>query len=316
VLHHAGAARTRVHVLVTNLKESQMPLKTTPKLLLATAFASALFSAPVLAQDDAADDDTLIATINGEPYKLNLFRVFYAQRLQQARGENTPELQERAFNEFMNLVVAAQEAEKRELAERTDVQTSLDLQRMMVLSQAALQSIAAETEVTEDELKEVYEQFKEQAKRTEYKARHILVDDQEKAKALAKQVGKKKAKNFEELAKENSLGPTADKGGDLGWFDARQMVKPFADAVAKLKPGEWTEEPVQTQFGWHVILLEETRDAEPPSFEDAKQNLEAAIRRDKVAARLAEMRNQAMVELNEDVVKLKDDADEEGAASE
>ncbi|MGD2020220.1 MAG: peptidyl-prolyl cis-trans isomerase [Thiohalocapsa sp.] len=293
-----------------------MPLKTTPKLLLATAFASALFSAPVLAQDDAADDDTLIATINGEPYKLNLFRVFYAQRLQQARGENTPELQERAFNEFMNLVVAAQEAEKRELAERTDVQTSLDLQRMMVLSQAALQSIAAETEVTEDELKEVYEQFKEQAKRTEYKARHILVDDQEKAKALAKQVGKKKAKNFEELAKENSLGPTADKGGDLGWFDARQMVKPFADAVATLKPGEWTEEPVQTQFGWHVILLEETRDAEPPSLEDAKPNLEAAIRRDKVAARLAEMRNQAMVELNEDVVKLKDDADEEGAASE
>ncbi|MGD9298572.1 MAG: peptidylprolyl isomerase, partial [Thiohalocapsa sp.] len=79
-----------------------MPLKTTPKLLLATAFASALFSAPVLAQDDAADDDTLIATINGEPYKLNLFRVFYAQRLQQARGENTPELQERAFNEIMN----------------------------------------------------------------------------------------------------------------------------------------------------------------------------------------------------------------------
>jgi peptidyl-prolyl cis-trans isomerase C len=120
-------------------------------------------------------------------------------------------------------------------------------------------------------------------------------------------VSKKKAKNFEQLAKENSLGPTADKGGDLGWFDARQMVKPFSDAVAKLKPGEWTEEPVQTQFGWHVILLEDTRDAEPPSLEDAKPSLEAAVKRQKVAAKLAEMRNEAMVELNEDVVKLKEE---------
>jgi peptidyl-prolyl cis-trans isomerase C len=177
----------------------------------------------------------------------------------------------------------------------------------MVLSSAALQAIAAETEVTDEELAQAYEQFKEQAKRTEYKARHILVDDQKKAQELAKQVTKKKGKNFEELAKENSLGPTADKGGDLGWFDARQMVKPFADALAKLEPGQWTEEPIQTQFGWHVILLEETRDAEPPSLEEARPNLEAAVKRQKVATKLGEMRDQAMVDLNEEVVKLKEE---------
>jgi peptidyl-prolyl cis-trans isomerase C len=289
-----------------------MQTNRSPKHPLQTALAAglslALLAAPALAQEESQiGDGTLIATINGEPYTLDLFRVFYSQRLQQSEGQNTPEVQERVFNEFMNLVVAAQDAEKRELAGRADVQAALELQRMMVLSSAALQAIASETEVSDAELEQAYEQFKEQAKRTEYKARHILVDDQEKAQELAKQVSKKKAKNFEQLAKENSLGPTADKGGDLGWFDARQMVKPFSDAVAKLKPGEWTEEPVQTQFGWHVILLEDTRDAEPPSLEDAKPSLEAAVKRQKVAAKLAEMRNEAMVELNEDVVKLKEE---------
>ncbi len=276
----------------------------------AAGLIAGALAAPVLAQEQPTGDDTLIATINGEPYKLDLFRLFYAQRLQQAGAENSPQFQEQAFNEFMNLVVSAQEGEKRQLADRPDVQAALELERMMVLSTAALQAIGADSEVTDDELKEAYEQFKEQAKRTEYKARHILVDNKEKAEEIAKQVTKKKGKNFEDLAKENSTGPTAEKGGDLGWFDSRQMVKPFADAVAELKPGEWTEEPIQTQFGWHVILLEETRDAEPPSFEDAKPGLEAALKRQKVAEKLAEMRNGAKVELNEDVVKLKEDAPE------
>jgi len=277
----------------------------------AAGLVAAALAAPAPAQEQPTGDDTLIATINGEPYKLDLFRLFYAQRLQQAGVENSPEFQEQAFNEFMNLVVSAQEGEKRKLSDRPDVQSALELERMMVLSTAALQAIGADTEVTDDELKQAYEQFKEQAKRTEYKARHILVDNKEKAEEIAKQVTKKKGKNFEELAKDNSTGPTAEKGGDLGWFDARQMVKPFADAVAKLEPGEWTEEPVQTQFGWHVILLEETRDAEPPSFEDAKPGLEAALKRQRVAEKLAEMRNGAKVELNEDVVKLKEDAAKE-----
>ncbi|WP_058555177.1 peptidyl-prolyl cis-trans isomerase [Thiohalocapsa sp. ML1] len=285
-----------------------MPSTNTPRRLLGVALAAVLGSAalPALAQDAAADPNTLIATVNGEPYKLDLFRVFYAQRLQQAGGENTPELQERAFNEFMGLVVAAQDAQKRNLAERSDVQAAMELQRLMVLSTATVQAITAETAVSDDELKQAYEQFKEQAQRTEFKARHILVDEQKKAEDLIKQVNKKKAKNFEDLAKENSLGPTAEKGGDLGWFDARQMVKPFADALADLKPGEWTKQPVQTQFGWHVILLEETRDAEPPSFEDAKPTLDAAVKRQKVAEKLAELRNNAMVDLNEDVVKVKE----------
>jgi peptidyl-prolyl cis-trans isomerase C len=208
----------------------------------------------------------------------------------------------------LSLVVAAQEGEKRDLATNPDVQTALELQRLMILSNAALQSIANDAPPTDDELKEAYEKFKEQAQRAEYKARHILVDDQAKAEALIKQLDENKGEGFDKLAKENSLGPTAEKGGDLGWFDARQMVKPFADAVGTLEPGSYTEQPVQTQFGWHVILLEDTRTAEPPTFEEAKPTLEAAVKRQKVADALNKLRQEAKVDLNQDVVKLKEDA--------
>ncbi len=290
-----------------------MSAKRTPSVLshvlLAATLGAGGFMATALAQD--GDADTNIATINGEAYSLDLFRIFYAQRMQQTNAQNSPEFQERAFNEFLNLVVASQAAEKRKLANDDQVKLALELQRMTVLSTAELQAIAEETEVTDKELEEAYETLKEQSKRTEYKARHILVDDEEKAKEIAKKVKKSKAKDFEKLAKENSLGPTADKGGDLGWFDARTMVKPFAEAVGTLEPGQWTEEPIQTQFGWHVILLEETRDAAPPSLEEAKPALEGAVRRQKVAQVLNELRANATVDLNEDVVKLKEEDGEE-----
>lgn len=265
------------------------------------------------AQEAQETDDTLIATVNGQPYELDLFRAFYGERLQQSGGENSPQLQEQAFNEFMNLIVASQEGKERNLGDNPQVQTALELQRMMVLSAAALQAIGAESDPSEDELKEAYDRFVEQSQRTEYKARHILVDDKEKAQTLIKQLDDAGGADFEGLAKEHSLGPTAEKGGDLGWFDSRRMVKPFADAVAEMEPGTYSEQPVQTQFGWHVIKLEETRTAEPPSFEEAKPQLEAAVRRQKVAAALAEMRSEADIELNEEVVKVKEN---EGTAEE
>ncbi len=273
---------------------------------------TALLSAPqlLLAQNDdaaAQDADTVIATVNETPYALDVFRAFFNERLTQSRSQNSPEFQEQVFNEFLNLTVAAQEAEKRDLIDNREVKAAVELQRMMVLSAAVLQQIATEAEISDAEYADAYEQLKQGTKRTEYKARHILVDDQAKAEALIANLDKSKGKDFNQLAKENSLGPTAEKGGDLGWFDARQMVKPFSDAVAALEPGSYTEKPVQTQFGWHVIMLEETRDAEPPSMEDAKPTLEAALRRQKVSDALTEMRSEATIELNTDVVKLKDD---------
>jgi len=270
--------------------------------LLAVALA-----APACAQDAQEVDETLIATVNGQPYPLDLFRAYYGELLAQRNGQDSPQLQEQAFNEFMNIVVASQAGEQRNLAENPEVRTALALQRMMVLSAAALQSIGAETDPTEAELKQVYEEFVKQSERTEYKARHILLDDKDKAQALIEQLNAAKGEGFETLAEEHSLGPTAEKGGDLGWFDSRRMVKPFADAVAEMEPGSYSKQPVQTQFGWHIIQLEETRTAEPPSFEQAKPQLEAVLRQRQVAEALTELRNNAQVQLNEEVVKVKEE---------
>lgn len=267
-----------------------------------------LGSAPVVAQE-TIDDQTLIATINGQPYKLDLFRAFFNQRLMETGSTNSPTFQEQAFNEFLSMVVAAQNGEQRNLAKDADVQTALELQRLLILSNAALQRVASESSPSNEDLQQAYEAFKESSKRAEYKARHILVDDKETAQELIAQLNDNKGKNFEALAREHSLGPTAESGGDLGWFDARQMVKPFSDAVIGLEVGRYTETPVQTQFGWHVILLEEERTAEPPSLEQARPQLEERWARDQVTEALSKLREQAEVELNEDVVKLKSISD-------
>lgn len=276
-----------------------------PLLLCALLAATTSFAADT---KDTDSPDTLIATVNGTPYPLDVFRLFYMERLQGHQGQqNNPAFQQQAFDEFMGLVVASQEGERRKLEDDRNVVAALQLERMKVMSNAALSAMADEIEPTEDELKEAYDKVKDQATRTEYKARHILVKDEDEAKKLIKQLDK--GADFAELAKKNSQGPTGKDGGDLGWFDAKQMVTPFAEAVAALKPGTYTEKPVHTQFGWHVIELEDTRKAEPPSFEDAKPQLIALVKRQKLAAKVNQMRENAKVELNENVVKMKAEGD-------
>jgi len=263
---------------------------------------------------DTDSPDTLIATVNGKPYQLDVFRLFYMERLQESRAENNAAFQQQVFDEFMGLIVASQEGERRKLENERNVVAGLQLERMKIMSNAALSAMASDMEPTEKELQDAYAKVKEQSARTEYKARHILVKDEAEAKKLIKELDK--GADFAELAKKNSTGPNGKTGGDLGWFDPSQMVPPFAEAVAAMKPGSYSKEPVHTQFGWHVIKLEETRKAEPPTFEEAKPRLVALVQRQKIAEKINEMRSKAMVELNEDVVKVKsgDDSDSDAAA--
>lgn len=270
---------------------------------------AALLSAGSCLAEDAKEAETApaadanIATVNGTPYSLDLFRMFYMDRMQETQHQNDQAFQQQAFNEFMSLVVASQEGERRKLADDPGVATALELQRLKVMSNAALAAMARDIEVSDDELAKAYEQVKKQSTRTEYKARHILVKEEDEAKKLIKELDKKA--DFAELAKKHSLGPTGKSGGELEWFDKTQMVEPFAEAVAAMEPGTYTKEPVQTQFGWHIINLQETRTAEPPKLDDVKPQLTAMVQRQKLGERLAEMRDKAMVELNEEVVQVK-----------
>jgi peptidyl-prolyl cis-trans isomerase C len=252
--------------------------------------------------------DVVIATVNGTPYSLDLFRLFYLERLQQSQGENSAAFQEQAFNEFMSLVVASQEAAKRQLEQDPEVAVAVELQRMKILSNAALASMGNELEPTEEELKKAYDEVKENASRTEYKARHILVKEEDEAKKLIEEL--EGGADFGDLARKHSLGPTGKNGGELDWFDANQMVAPFSEAVAAMEVGAFTKTPVQTQFGWHVIELQDSRKAEPPSYEEAKPQLVVLLKRQAIGEKLIEMRDGAMVELNEDVVKFSPKEDE------
>jgi peptidyl-prolyl cis-trans isomerase C len=128
----------------------------------------------------------------------------------------------------------------------------------------------------------------------EYHARHILVDDQAKADKLTKDL--KAGGDFAKLAEKNSKDPSGKQGGDLGWFTLDTMVKPFADAVSALQPGQTTEAPVQSQFGWHIIKLEESRATAAPPFEEVKDRVKVFVQRKKLQTYLDELRKNAKVE--------------------
>ncbi|MCU0833749.1 MAG: peptidylprolyl isomerase [Chromatiaceae bacterium] len=249
----------------------------------------------------APSGETPIATINEQAVPLDLFRLFFSERVRQLNTPNTPELQNQVFNEFVNTLVTAQDAERQGLDKQPGVQYALDLQRIQLLSRLALQAVAEGAQPSDEALAKAYEERFGDAKRTEYKARHILVASEDDARALIKEIDG--GASFAELAKTKSMGPTGKTGGDLGWFDATQMVPPFTAAVAALKPGEHSKEPVQTQFGWHVILLEETREAPPPALDDVRQELTMDLQRDALSGYVAELRNQAKLDLNEDLIK-------------
>jgi peptidyl-prolyl cis-trans isomerase C len=249
--------------------------------------------------------DTPIATINGQEIPLDMFRLYYADRIRLANAQNTPEFQNRAFNEFVNIVVTAQDAQDQELDKKPGFDNALELQRLQLLSRLGIQNAAQTAQPSEEDLKKAYEeQFKQ--KRTEYKARHILVKEQDEAKKLIAELGG--GADFTELAKTHSLGPTGKTGGDLGWFDSSQMVKPFTEAVAAMQAGEHSKEPVQTQFGWHVILLEEVRESEPPALEEVKTELTASLQRDTLGAYVSGLREKADLKLNPELIKTTEPA--------
>ena len=249
----------------------------------------------------APSGDTPIATVNGQAVPLDLFRRFYAERLRQANAQNTPAFQNQAFNEFINILVTSQDAVKQGLDKKEGFEPAMELARIQLLSSAAIQNAATTRTPSDEEMKKAYDEKYGNEKRVEYKARHILVKTEDEGKALIDEL--KGGADFAELAKKNSLGPTGKDGGELPWFGAGQMVQPFTEATEAMKAGDYSSAPVQTQFGWHVILLEETRESDPPTLDDVKGELTLALQRTTLAGYVSELRESADLELNPDLIK-------------
>jgi peptidyl-prolyl cis-trans isomerase C len=235
-----------------------------------------------------------VAVVNGTPISRDVWDLYVKTRHQgKTPGDLTAEEQNAALDELVKMYVGAQEAEKQKLGEG-EPNARLELVGKSARAELLFKKFTEGKEPTEAELKAEYDARIAEAPKEEYHARHILVDEEAKAKELIAQLDK--GGNFEQLAKDNSKDGSATEGGDLGWFNANQMVKPFSDAVQQLEPGKYTAAPVKSEFGWHVIKLEEKRASAPPPFESVKAQLGPLVNQKKFEAHLDELVKTAKVQ--------------------
>lgn len=198
------------------------------------------------------------------------------QQAERAGQPVTPELQAQAKDQVVLREIFAQEAEKRGIAATADYKAQMELARQSILIRELFESYRKKNLVTDAEAKAEYDKFKAQATGTEYRARHILVEGEEEAKALIAQI--KGGAKFDELAKAKSKDPgSGQNGGDLDFAKPENYVPEFSKAMTALKKGEMTETPVKSQFGWHIIRLDDTREAQFPAFEDVKPQIQQRL---------------------------------------
>jgi peptidyl-prolyl cis-trans isomerase C len=207
---------------------------------------------------------------------------------------DTPEMRDAIKQELINREIVAQEAVRKGLNKKPEVALQIDLQRQAVLVNAFLQDYLQANPVSDDEVRKEYERVKASAATREYKVRHILVETEDEAKQILAQL--RKGANFDKLAAEKSKDQgSKGRGGDLDWATPARYVPAFGQAITKLKKGQLSD-PVQTQFGWHVIRVDDERAAKFPSLEEAKPQIEQQMRQQTVHKAFSDLRAKAKIE--------------------
>jgi peptidyl-prolyl cis-trans isomerase C len=252
---------------------------------------------PVAASQPAFTVPDPVAIVNGTPIPKTTFDQ-YAQRLGGRAKTDTPEASKALVDQLVIEELLVQEANKQKLADDPEIQQQLAMIQRSLLASTVVRRMMSTNAPSEDAVKKEYETAVAAMKGKEYKAAHILVDAEDKAKEIIAEL-KKDGSKFAELAKTKSSDSSAANGGDLGWFTPSMMVPPFAQAVAKMEKGKFSEEPVQTPFGWHVILLEDTRDATPPSLDELKPQIQQMLQSKIVNDYLEKLKSGAKIEVTE-----------------
>jgi peptidyl-prolyl cis-trans isomerase C len=208
---------------------------------------------------------------------------------------DTPERRQAVREELVNREVLVQAAAKRGLDKSPEVVAQMEMARQAVLVRALFESEVKANPITDADLQKQYEDFKKSMGENEYKARHILVDKEEDAKSLIAELGK--GGDFAKLAKDKSKDPgSKDNGGDLDWGPGARYVKPFSDALASLKKGETTKAPVKTDFGFHVIRLDDVRPLKVPGFDELKEQFRQRAQQQQIQKLVMDLRGKAKVE--------------------
>jgi peptidyl-prolyl cis-trans isomerase C len=259
-----------------------------PGLFLGVLLAAAV-PATVLAQAAAAK----AATVNGKAIPKS--RVDFVMKQQAAQGApDNEQVRKLVLDRLINIEIVVQEADRKGLTKNLEVQTQLELARQQLVFQSFLQDYFKSRPITDEAARTEYERIKAQRGDKEYKARHILVEKDAEAKDIIEQL--KKGGNFADLAKASKDIGSRDRGGALEWEIPGNYAKPFADALIKLEKGKYTEAPVQSPFGWHVILLEDERPLPIPSFDDVKQQVYGGLQEQEVQRIIKDLRAKAKVE--------------------
>jgi len=232
--------------------------------------------------------------VNGVAISQQHLELLVKNLVAQGRAD-TPQMREALMQQMINRELMVQEAVRRGLDKNADVATRLTFARQDVLTSAYAQEALKAHPVTDDELRKEYERIKAQHGAKEFKVRHILVEQEDEAKEIIAQLNK--GSSFEKLAAEKSKDPGSKaNGGDLGWGSPGRYVKPFGDALLKMKKGQLSEVPVHTNFGWHVIRLDDERAARIPGFDEAKPQLQQMLHNRVVEKAVAELRAKAKIE--------------------
>lgn len=240
-----------------------------------------------------------VATVNSYKVSPEIMDVYAEARTRQKFEALAPEQKQEVLDEALKLIAIAEDARAKGLHKDPEVSARIELQAMNVLAQTRIGELVENASLDEAALQEAYQQQYVDAPKKEFKARHILVATEEEAAGVIEEL--EGGADFAELAKSKSIGPSAENGGDLGWFARDAMVKPFADAVATMESGAFSKVPVQTQFGFHVILSEGSRMAPPPAFESVQESLKASAQQKLVESYIESTRAAANVRVLADM---------------
>lgn len=255
-------------------------------ILSALAAAALSIALPVAAQN--------VAIVNGKPVPKARMDLLAAQ-LAKAGRPISVEMQGQLKDEIIAREIFMQEAQKRGLDASEDYKGQLELARQQILIRELFTDFQKKNPVTDAEIKAEYDKFAAASGGKEYKARHILVEKEEEAKAILESL--KKGGKFEDIAKKQSKDPgSGANGGDLDWASPSSYVPEFADAMAKLPKGQTTAAPVKSQFGWHIIRVDDIRDAQLPKLEEVRPQIAQSLQQQKLAAFQESLRKGAKIE--------------------
>jgi peptidyl-prolyl cis-trans isomerase C len=259
-------------------------------------FGSVFMALNSLPARSAEMDKNILATVNGTNITQEMFETYSKRRGMTDLSKIKPEEKKTITEELVNRELLYQIALKNKLDKDPEVTREIDnIQRNLYASAAIRKAVSKQDPITEEMMKSEYKKVIKDLPAKEYKARHILTSAKQDAIAVILELNK--GVDFAKLAKEKSTGPTGANGGDLGWFRDGQMLPEFTAAVTKLKKGEYSKAPVKTQYGWHVILLEDERKAPAPAYEDLKKQINMSLRNKQLGDYVESLKKKAKIEI-------------------